>query len=153
MIEVELEEIERTGVRLLAIVEQHDKNLAHRVRRYLEKSKELVGIETNLHLQYRKLDERRKDGVIDLQSARAEEQYIQKRMKDTAFLRQISSRREADYDRELSDIFSKDEYHQWLLFKNSTVKWLQNETSVSYLIRESNAKLDALHLVPRGTSA
>ncbi|UMM21068.1 hypothetical protein L5515_002912 [Caenorhabditis briggsae] len=153
MIENELEEIERTGARLLSIVEQQDKNLAIRVRRYLEKSKELVGIETNLRLQWSKLNERIKDGAIDIQSARAEEGYIAKRLKDTDFLRKISTRREADYDKELSEIFNQDELHQWFLFKKATIKWLQNESSVSYFIRESNAKLDALHLVPRGTSA
>lgn len=153
MIENELDEIERTGGRLLSIVEQHDKNLASRVRRYLDKSKELVGIETNLRLQLSKLNERIKDGVIDISSARAEESYLHKRFKDTDFLRKISARREIDYDKELAEIFTDDQFHRWVLFKKATVQLLQTESSVSYFIRESNAKLDALHLVPRGTSA
>ncbi|KAF1763576.1 hypothetical protein GCK72_011843 [Caenorhabditis remanei] len=153
IIENELDETERTGARLLSIVEQHDKNLASRVRRYLDKSKELVGIETNLRLQLSKLNERIKDGVIDIQSARAEESYLQKRFKDTDFLRKISARRESDYDKELSEIFTEDQFRRWVLFKQATVQLLQTESSVSYFIRESNAKLDALHLVPRGTSA
>ncbi|CAL2035113.1 unnamed protein product [Caenorhabditis brenneri] len=153
MIENDLDEIERTGTRLLSIVEQHDKNLASRVRRYLDKSKELVGIETNLRLQLSKLNERIKDGVIDISSARAEESYLQKRFKDTDFLRKISARREIDYDKELAEIFTDDQFHRWVLFKKATIQLLQTESSVSYFIRESNAKLDALHLVPRGTSA
>ncbi|CAI2349045.1 unnamed protein product [Caenorhabditis sp. 36 PRJEB53466] len=153
LIENELDEIERTGARLLSIVEQRDKNLASRVRRYLDKSKELVGIETNLRLQLSKLNERIKDGVIDISSARAEESYLQKRFKDTDFLRKISARREIDYDKELSEIFTDDQFHRWILFKKASVQLMQNESSVSYFIRESNMKLDALHLAPRGTSA
>uniref|UniRef100_A0A8R1E2Q0 ASD2 domain-containing protein n=1 Tax=Caenorhabditis japonica TaxID=281687 RepID=A0A8R1E2Q0_CAEJA len=153
MIDDELDEIERTGARLLTIVEQRDKNLASRVRRYLEKSKELVGIETNLRLQLSKLNERIKDGVIDITSARAEESYLQKRFKDTDFLRKISARREIDYDKELAELFTEEQFHRWVLFKKSSVQLLQNESSVNYFIRESNAKLDALHLAPRGTSA
>uniref|UniRef100_A0A1I7UJX6 ASD2 domain-containing protein n=1 Tax=Caenorhabditis tropicalis TaxID=1561998 RepID=A0A1I7UJX6_9PELO len=152
-IENELDEIERAGAYLLSIVEKRDKNLAARVRRFLDKSKELVGIETNLRLQLSKLDERIKDGIIDISSARAEDLYLQKRFKDTDFLRKISARREIDYDKELAEIFTDNEFQRWMAFKEDINKLLQSESSVSYHIRESNAKLDALHFLPRGTSA
>lgn len=61
-------QIDITGASLLSLVEQRDKILAARVRRYLEKSKELVGIETNLRLQLSKLNERIKEGAIDIVS-------------------------------------------------------------------------------------
>lgn len=153
LIENELEEIERTGARLLSIVEQKDNFLASRIRRFMEKSKELVGIETLLRLQLNKHNERIKDGLIDISAARGEESYLQKRFKDTDFLRKISARREIDYDKELSEIFTDDQFHRWVMFKKATLQLLQTESSVSYYIRESNAKLDALHLAPRGTSA
>lgn len=91
----------------------------------MEKSKELVGIETLLRLQLNKHNERIKDGLIDIVSffnvtrkivnffqsaARGEESYLQKRFKDTDFLRKISARREIDYDKELVSFLKSFEF-------------------------------------------
>ncbi|CAI5444697.1 unnamed protein product [Caenorhabditis angaria] len=151
-IENELDEIERTGSRLLAIVEHHNKNLAAKIRRCLENSRELIAIETNLRLQMSKLDDRAKDGAIDKSAAHFEESRLRRRFQETDLLRKIYMRREKEYEKELSNLFNDDEYRRWCLFKDASTRLLKDDTSVDYCIRESRMKLDALHLAPRTTA-
>ncbi|CAD6199605.1 unnamed protein product [Caenorhabditis auriculariae] len=148
-IESELEEIERTGARLLSIVERHDKNLAGKIRRHLENSRELRQVETKLRLQLAKIDEATRDDVIDKSVAAYEESRLRRRFQETEFLRNIYARREKDHERELSGLFNGEELQRWRRYKDAVAQLQYDDNTVDYRIRESIMKLDALNLAPR----
>ncbi|CAB3402934.1 unnamed protein product [Caenorhabditis bovis] len=147
-IDHEMEEIQRTGARILSIIERHDKHLANKVRRHLENSKELLEIETELEMQLKKLNERSKDGTIDKPSAHFEESRLRRRFQEIDLLRKIYLRRENDNEKDMAELLTDDELQQWKRFKKTTFRLLANDVSVDYCIRESKMKLDALHLAP-----